>query len=303
MYSNDELMSKFRTFLLTEQCVSKNTYLSYSKDLEQFTLFLAQNNLLVTTLHVNDVQRFLHQMHKQKLASRSVIRKMSTLRSFFHYLELRHGIANIIKTIATPKIPRSLPRLLSIDEIEQLFAAARQSNVNHAFRNQVIILLLYVSGMRISELVMLRLSDVDELAGAIRVQGKGDKERLIPIPAQVFTVLRTYIDTARASYLARSENQHSDYLFPVVYKKKCVPISRQSCWLVLNKIWRMTGNDRSISPHQLRHSLATHLLARGVDLRSLQLILGHEHLATVQIYTHVNTSGLRTVYDKKHPRS
>lgn len=162
---------------------------------------------------------------------------------------------------------------------------------------------MYVSGMRVSELINLNVSDIHFDTGFIAVTGKGGKQRMIPIPQSMLAMIREYIQTVQRGIYMRRPTKESDYLFPVYYGKKIKAITRQACWGIIQKICKNAGIKRAISPHQLRHSLATHMLKKGADLRSLQMILGHENISTVQVYTHVETTHLREVYDKKHPRS
>ena len=184
--------------------------------------------------------------------------------------------------------------------MEQLLKAAEADSSSHAHRNKVMLYLLYVTGLRITELTTLTLSAIQWDTGFLHIAGKGGKQRMIPLPLPMKELLQGYVQ--KLQHQMTAENK-SDYLFPVRYACTIRPITRQAFWNILKKIWKKTGNAKSISPHQLRHSLATHLLKRGADLRSLQLLLGHENVSTVQIYTHVETSHLRMVYNKKHPRS
>jgi integrase/recombinase XerD len=302
MLSTADIVAKFRSYLLTERCVARNTYSAYSADLEQFQEFLYAHNLDLMTLNSAHVKLFLQELHTAGIVARSVARKISTLKALFAYMSTRLGLPDLRKELRMPKIPTTLPNYLSLEEIESLFLAAAQSDMLHAQRNKIILLLLYASGMRVSELVSLAIHNVDSHKQAVCVDGKGDKQRIIPIPYTIFTQVMNYTNTVRKEFLAQHKVE-SDFLFPVLYGKKVRHMSRQHCWSLLNAIWQATGSEKSISPHQLRHSLATHMLARGVDLRSLQLLLGHEQISTVQIYTHVDVSHLRSVYDKKHPRS
>lgn len=300
--TTQEILTKFRTFLLTEQCVSHNTYKSYGLDLEQFEAFLNIEKVELAAINGEILQKFLYHLYRLKLAGRSVARKVSTLKALFLYMNTRLGLVDLRAYLLVPKVSHKLPHYLTTQEIEKLLETAAQMPCVNAYRNRILVLLLYVSGMRISELVMLKISDLDDNLSAIKVNGKGGKQRIIPLPREIFTTILDYVNTARDKQRINNELV-TDYLFPVIYGKKITHISRQACWQLLNRMWAATGSDKSISPHQLRHSLATHMLAGGVDLRSLQLILGHEHLATVQIYTHLDTSFLRGIYDKKHPRS
>jgi integrase/recombinase XerD len=166
----------------------------------------------------------------------------------------------------------------------------------------MMVYLLYGSGMRVSELVSIKISDIHFDTRFISIEGKGGRQRMIPLPQSVMMLLSNYLQT-HASPSASNSIANPLYLFPIQYDKKIKAISRQSCWMILKKICEQAGIKRAISPHQLRHSFATHMLEKGVDLRSLQVLLGHEEITTVEVYTHVETSQLRKIYDKKHPRS
>ncbi len=216
----------------------------------------------------------------------------------------RFGISNLAAELHVPKIEKKLPEYLQENEIQQLFAVATQGSSAQEVRNKVMLYLLYVSGMRVSEMVNLRTHDLHFDTGMVHVQGKGGKQRIIPLAHPIMTMLKDYItDTHPELIHQKGTDSKTDYLFPIRYGGVLKPISRQAFWVILNDLCTKSGMDRTISPHKLRHSLATHMLKNGADLRSLQMLLGHENVATVQIYTHLETSHLRSVYDKKHPRS
>ena len=297
-----ELQHKFEAYLLTERRVSHNTFAAYKKDIEQFFTFLDQSRILVEQAELVNLKAFLSYLKEQKLSARSMSRKISTLKVFYTWAHQYHGWKNYAHELIFPKLEKKLPTYLSEPEIEQLLHAADQEGSPAGLRNKMMLYLLYVSGMRISELVHLKITDIHFDTGFIAVRGKGGRDRMIPIPMPMLELLKKYISEVHKVFLHRTKKQ-TDYLFPIIYGKKIKPISRQSFWGILKKLWAKTGNKRPISPHKLRHSLATHLLRRGADLRSLQMILGHENLSTVQIYTHVDTGYLRKIYDKKHPRS
>ena len=288
-----ELQTKFEAYLLTEKRVSVNTFTAYKRDIAQFICFLGKENIIIEQIKKNDLKKFLAYLYDLKLSARSVARKISSLKIFFTYLHQQFGWKNIGQELYTPKIEQKLPQYLTENEIKLLLTAAEQDQTAIGIRNKVMLYLLYVSGMRISELIMLTTADMHFDTGFISVCGKGGKQRMIPIPQLVLVMIKNYLGT----------HPITDYLFPVKYGKKIKPISRQAFWVVLKKLCKRSGIDKSIFPHQLRHSLATHLLKKGADLRSLQLLLGHENISTVQIYTHIETSHLREIYDKKHPRS
>jgi len=297
---NASLLTKFETYLLTERRVAQNTLYAYRQDIVQFNNFLAQENRPLQEVTRADIKGFLKELRALAIGPRSVSRKISSLKLFFGFLEDRFGIKNKVTDIISPKFKRALPTFLSQEETDQLLSIADLDTSPLGIRNKTMLYLLYVTGMRISELVTLELSSLHFDTGFIMVKGKGGKERMIPAPQSMMAMLRYYIQELHCRLL---HNRQTDYLFPVVYGGVVKHITRQAFWGILHALWQKTGNKKVISPHKLRHSLATHMLQNGADLRALQLILGHENLATVEIYTHVETTHLRRVYDAKHPRS
>ena len=296
------IVNKFEAYLLTEKRIAKNTFDAYQSDLSQFLLFLEQRTITIEKATSEIIKTYLLYLKKEGISARSMSRKISSLKAFYAYAERVAGWRNQTKDILFPKLDKTLPRFLTEQEIESLFSVLEKDTSHGGLRNKLLIHLLYVSGMRITELTQLKIVDIHMDTGFVTVQGKGNKQRMIPLPQQTFELIRHYLDTVHKA-LREKHSRTIDFLFPTVYAEKIKSISRQSCWGILKKICQTAGIKRSISPHQLRHSLATHLLKKGADLRSLQLWLGHEHLTTVQIYTHVDTTFLRKIYDKKHPRS
>jgi site-specific recombinase XerD len=301
----EPMLIKFEAYLLTEKRVSRNTFAAYQHDIRQFVYFLrTEHNTDITNASREQIKSFLHYLNAQGLAARSLSRKISSLKVLYTYLHTYQGLENRCDDLIFPKLEKRLPRYLREDEVETLFAIADRDLSPLGMRNKVMLYLLYVSGMRISELINLTVGQLQFESSLITVTGKGGKGRVIPIPRPVSALLKQYVDTGLKDFMTQGEKRRKcDILFPVNYAGKIKPISRQAFWAILKDLWEKTGIERSISPHQLRHSLATHMLKNGIDLRSLQLILGHENLATVQIYTHLETGYLRKVYDKKHPRS
>ncbi len=300
-----EILTKFQAYLLTEKCVSFNTFSAYKNDLDQFTAYLVKNKKEeLTDIDPELLKSFLHYLYDLKLTARTMARKISSLKLFFNYAYERFGIANSAQDLIFPKLDKSLPCAVSEEEIQQLFAVANQDVSDVGIRTKVMLYLLYVSGMRISELTHLKLPHIHFDTGFVEVIGKGGKGRLIPLPQPMLELLQQYLKTVHRSFVNVDHGSRAtDWLFPIFYAGKVKAITRQSFWMSLKELWKKTGCVRSISPHVLRHSFATHMLKRGADLRSLQMLLGHETIATVQIYTHVETSYLRSMYDKKHPRS
>lgn len=298
------IFAQFESYMLTERCVARNTFHAYRRDLRQLEAFLQSHNIDVPDIKIKDIKLFLGTLKLAKLTARSMARKISAMKVFFTYAHERFGIKNCGEHLTVPKIKKGLPHFLSESEIEALLRVTEIDTTAVGIRNKVIMYLLYVSGMRISELVSMRVSDIHFDIGFLKIKGKGEKERMIPVPELMQQMLRDYLMTGHRDFMTKKGGtEQNDYLFPTWYAGSIKPITRQACWIILNNLWLKTGIQKTISPHQLRHSLATHMLKNGVDLRSLQHILGHENIGTVEIYTHVETSHIREVYDKKHPRS
>lgn len=295
------IVANFEAYLLTERRVAHNTFSAYQHDLQQFISFLKGHDLLPEKASVEQVKDYLAFLKKQAISARSMARKISALKLFYAYAYDKFGIENIMKEFAAPKIEKKLPNFLTVQEIASLLATADQDESEIGLRNKVMLYLLYATGMRISELVIVKKNDIYFDTGFIKIYGKGGKERLLPLPAYMIELLAAFIkEKSQHSQLAV---KNSDYLFTCVYGGKVKPMSRQAFWIFLKALCKKASIKSSISPHTLRHSLATHLLKNGTDLRSLQLILGHENVTTVQIYTHVEVTHLREIYNKKHPRS
>jgi len=299
------MLVKFEAFLLTEKRVSQNTFSAYKRDVYQLQDFLkAKQKVTLKKAKREHLKKFLHHLKTEGLSARTLSRKISALKTLFAYLHRYHNWDNVADELIFPKLEKKLPRYLQEQEVEKLFEIADRDRSTSGMRNKVMLYLMYVSGMRISELVGITVGQIQFDSNFITVRGKGGKDRMIPIPEQVMGLLKDYIDTVLPELVDHGgRRKKGDFLFPVIYAGKLKPISRQAFWAILKGLWKKTGSSKSVSPHQLRHSLATHMLKNGVDLRSLQLILGHENLSTVQIYTHLETGYLRNVYDKKHPRS
>jgi integrase/recombinase XerD len=299
----ERLFEQFRVYLLTEKRVSVHTLEAYGTDLRQFLDFIENKALRPENVKTSDLKAFLASLKKEEIASRSMSRKVSSLKAFYGYVHRYHGLTNCAESLIFPKLEQRLPKCLSECEIESLLQAASCDTTIIGLRNKVMVSLLYVSGMRISELINVRVTDIRQESNLIAVQGKGGKGRLIPIPHEIIVLINEYAEKVVSKVQAKHGLSNDIYLFPVYYAKTIKPMTRQACWGIIKKVWAKTGSAKTISPHMLRHSLATHMLQHGADLRSLQMLLGHENLSTVQIYTHLDTSYIRSVYDAKHPRS
>ncbi len=303
MSENKNFLAHFETFLLTERRVSRNTFWAYKRDVEQLIGFLGKEKLDLNSAKVSDIKVFLKNLKEQGLKAKSIARKISSVKSLYKYLEKRFNVENKAETLIIPKVESRLPVYLNDDEVDTLFKASSGDLSARGIRNQVIVYLLYSSGMRVSELVNLTIGQIHFDTGFVHLMGKGNKERTVPLPSNIIELLRYYLNTVYPTLTSRRNiSKGNDYLFPFCSRKRIKPLSRQSVWGILKKMIAKAGINKNISPHSLRHSLATHLLKNGADLRSLQLLLGHERLSTVQVYTHLETSHLKEIYDKKHPR-
>ena len=296
-----DLITKFEAYLLTEKRVSQNTFIAYKQDLNQLIDFLEKEQLVLDQINIVDLKRFLQYLHDRKLSARSVARKIAALKGLFSFLSSRYQSDNIAQDLIVPKIKKNLPEYFSEEEIELLFQTAEKDTSKQGQRNQIMLYVMYVTGVRVSELVNLKIAHIMFNEGRVRIEGKGGKHRILPLPLSIVTMLKDYITQVHGAFMQK--HGETGYLFPIKYGKQIKPISRQAFWTLLKGIWKKAGIDKSISPHKLRHSFATHMLKRGANLRHLQEMLGHENVSTVQVYTHVETSFLRKIYDKKHPRS
>ena len=305
--NDDYFFTSFSTFLLTEKRVSKNTFLAYSRDIEQFLNFFKSKKVTIKSCNKNDIKKFLKKLKDQGVSAKTLSRKISCLKAFFNFLSDRFKIPNRAGSLIFPKIEKTLPIYLTELEIENLLGAASKDRSDKGIRNRVMLSLIYASGMRVSELVNLRIDQIHFDTGFIGITGKGNKERLVPLPVNVLKFLRFYLDNIYEKLKPKKvmgENSFGqNFLFFSFYRKQIKPISRQSFWIILKNILSKADIKKKVSPHTLRHSLATHLLKSGANIRSLQMLLGHEQLTTVQVYTHLEKSHLRKVYDDKHPRA
>lgn len=300
----EALITKFEAFLLTEKRVAHNTFAAYKRDIAQYTHFLLTRKIALEKAGTEHIKDFLHHLHEQKLTAQSVSRKISSLKSLYAYLHTHHSFENHARDLITPKLEKRLPQYLTEAEVEQLLQATHRDESLNGVRNKTMIYLLYVSGMRISELVHVKKSAIHLDTGLMNISGKGGRDRVVPLPEHMLVLLRDYFETVHPKLILRNGMfMETEYAFPLFYGQKIKPISRQAFWIILKKIALDSNIKKLVSPHKLRHSLATHLLKKGADLRSLQLLLGHEQISTVQIYTHLENEHIRQVYDKKHPRS
>ena len=294
----EELIAEYLAYLAAERGLAENSVAAYGRDLRRMAGFLkGAGASSFPEVNRGLVARLLFWLREEGLAPRTVARHIASLRGLFRYLLLQsHVREDPTAHIESPSPWVRLPGVLSQDEVERLLAAPLTSN-HSGIRDKAMLELLYAAGLRVSELVSLRLSDVDLEVGYVRCWGKGSKERVVPLGAEAQTWARRYLASARP-VLARG--QSSSALFLNRFGR---PLTRQGFWKLLRTYARAAGIGRRVTPHTLRHSFATHLLERGADLRAVQMMLGHADISTTQIYTHVSRSHLKAVYDRYHPRA
>jgi len=291
---NDELLTKFLTYLSVEKGLSLNTVNSYEHDLQKYFLFMrekTQGDILAS-----DVTSFLGSLSAAGMAVPSAARNLAAIRGFHKYL-LIDGLTDVDPTInlETPRGWKRLPKVLSTVDVDVLLSTP-DSRTTLGLRDKAMLELLYATGIRASELVGLRLQDVNLERGFLVVMGKGSKERAVPLGEAATDAVRTYLERARPLLL---KSKTSDFLF---ISSRCRGITRQMFWERIKLHARAAGIIASISPHTLRHSFATHLLDNGADLRTVQAMLGHADISTTQIYTHVSRERLKQIHEKHHPR-
>lgn len=288
----------FLSYLRVEKALSQNTIDAYRRDLEKFSEFATERGLQkAPQVKRADVVDFLASLYLRKLDARSVARHLVSLRQFFRFLLSEELIPeDPVVTVESPKFRKSLPQFLSVEEVDRLLA---QPDVSSALglRDKAMIELLYSAGLRVSELCNLAVDDLHVDAGSLRCIGKGNKERLVPVGKRALAVLQLYIKKARPEILG---DHTSKYLFII---RKGNKLDRIAFWKNLALYGRKAGLRKALTPHMLRHSFATHLLDRGADLRSVQMMLGHSDISTTQIYTHVVEERLKQVYKAHHPRA
>ena len=278
--------------------MAENSIKAYAADITFFLTFLT--SLKKRTLNAVDlatIHGFLEQCQEQnQVGNRTNARRISALKSFFTFL-LRENLVNHnpFSVIDLPRSGKSLPKALSQKEVKSLLAPAN-IGTPIADRDNAMLFLLYSTGLRVSELVQLPLAACNLAAGFVRVIGKGNKERLIPFGEKAKEKIEQYLKTARPLIL---KGKRSNYLF-ITGRGSCMTRSR--FWQIVQKIALTAGIEKSISPHMIRHSFATHLLSHGADLRAVQMMLGHSDIATTQIYTHIDQGRLKTIHKKFHPR-
>lgn len=295
----DELKD-FTHYLIVEKGLASNTIVSYERDLKSYLKYLKNVENLK---NFNEVQRphivhFLAHLKDQGKSSRTLARHVASIRSFHQFL-LREKAADHDPSvhIESPQLEKTLPKVLSLEEVETLLESP-DASTHYGIRDKAMLELLYATGIRVSELIGLKLGDVHVTMGFVRCIGKGNKERIIPIGHTAIEAIEQYVQKGRPLFV--SKKNHDDALFLNHHGRG---LTRQGFWKILKGLARDAGIQKELTPHTLRHSFATHLLENGADLRAVQEMLGHADISTTQIYTHVTKTRLKDVYKQFHPRA
>lgn len=289
-----ELIKKFLNFCLTEKALSINTIKSYENDLKGFIKYLERQKLYLLNCKKNDIMQYLLTLKENGYSSASIARILSSLKQFFRFLVFDSIIDHDpVEGFKSPKLWLRLPKALEMEEMRKLLQIILSSKY---FQRDIAMLeLMYACGLRVSELVRLKISDVNFEAGFVRVKGKGDKERIVPVAPRTLERIKKYLLELRPYLLKKGA---SDFLF---LNNRGQTMTRQRFWQNLKAMGKLAGFN--VTPHMIRHSFATHLLEGGADLRSLQKMLGHSDISTTQIYTKVSMDRIRREYLKHHPRA
>jgi integrase/recombinase XerD len=292
----------FLSYLRVEKGLAQNTILAYGRDLKKFAAFLRKRQKLrLEDVDREDVVDFLSSLYKEKLDSRSVARYLVSLRGLYKFALMEEMIrVDPTENLESPKVRSSLPTYLRVDEVNKLLQAP-DLNTSFGLRDRAMLEVLYSTGLRVSELLNLRISDIDVRIGCVRCVGKGDKERLVPIGRKAIEAVEQYLATGRPQFAKPSSPPpHNQVLFLTRVGRR---LSRVGIWKIIHDYGTRLGLRGRLTPHKLRHSFATHLLEGGADLRSVQLMLGHAEISTTQIYTHVVEERLKQIYKAHHPRA
>ncbi len=294
----------FLNYLRVEKGLSENTIAAYRRDLLKFAAFAAKCRRSLAEIKREDVIDFLASLYRQKLDSRSVARHLVTVRNFFRFALAEGAVQeDPALNLESPKIRKSLPSYLRLDEVDRLLAQP-VTTTPLGMRDKAMLELLYSTGLRVSELVGLRTGDLQMEMGCLRCVGKGDKERLVPVGRPALAAVQQYLREARPQLLRHAVEAAGGRACPYLFlNRHGSKLSRVGFWKILAAYGRRAGLRSKLTPHKLRHSFATHLLERGADLRSVQLLLGHADISTTQIYTHVVQERLKQIYKAHHPRA
>jgi integrase/recombinase XerD len=293
-------ISSFLTHARVEKGLSSNTVSAYRRDLLKFGAFAEKRKVSLEKISRDDLVEFLASLYRLNLESRTVARHLVTLRNFFRFAQVQDLISSDPSiNLESPKIRRGLPGYLRLHEVELLLEQPDQKTPL-GLRDRAILEVLYSTGLRVSELTGLRMMDLDAKAGCVRCIGKGDKERIVPVGKKALGIVDRYMREARPRLAGKHRPSGSP---PIFLNARGHSLSRVGVWKILSGYGKRADFRVPLTPHMLRHSFATHLLERGADLRSVQLMLGHADISTTQIYTHVVEERLKQIYKAHHPRA
>jgi integrase/recombinase XerD len=290
-----DILKKYKLYLLTNKHLSDNSVESYLLDIYKYLEYMEKSKINnIKKIKKEDIYNYLKSLDNNKYSIYSVVRKISSIKTFHRYLSSMYEINDVSIDIDTPRFYKKLPNILTIEEVENLLNIKLETAFD--YRNKAMLEVMYATGLRVSELVNLELNNVNLDEGYVRCFGKGNKERIVPLGEIALKYLKIYIDDYRDSLKKRCL---CDKIFLNNHGKG---ITRQGFFIILKEIAEEKGINKNITPHMLRHSFATHLLNNGADLRSIQVMLGHSNLSTTQIYTNVSNEVLKENYELYHPR-
>jgi integrase/recombinase XerD len=293
-------LNGFKSYLRLERSLSPNSVLAYGRDADRLRQYAEARKpaLAATKVATEDLRRFIHWTGELGMNARSQARMISGIKAFYKYLLLEDAVkADPTELLETPKTGRKLPGVLSVEEVDRLIGSVDLSKPEGE-RNKALLETLYSSGLRVSELVGLRMSNLFADIGILKIRGKGDKERLVPVGRAALKQIGTYVDSYRSRLKIRPG--HEDYVF---LNRRGARLSRVMVFYVIKEQMRACGIKKKVSPHTFRHSFATHLIEGGADLRAVQEMLGHESITTTEIYTHLDREFLRENILRFHPRA
>ena len=295
--NNKELIQDFKKFLQNERGVSKNTISAYLQDVEKLAQFLEIENINLAQTNADELKEFISKTFNSDLSTRTQARTLSGIKAFYKYINyLDSDRANPTELIESPKLEQHIPSVLTIEEINAMIGAINLSKPEGQ-RNRAIIEMMYGSGLRVSELVELKLSNIYWEEGYMQIEGKGSKQRLVPISDEAEKQFKLWqID--RNIIISTTNSKFTDYAF---LNRRGKPLTRNMIFIIIQQLAQLAGIQKTVSPHTLRHSFATHLLHNGADIRIIQQLLGHESITTTEIYTHIDISDLRQAVLTYHP--
>lgn len=292
-------IDNYKNYLIFERRMAKNTTLSYIRDLNLYKEYLKNERHIdrVDDISKHDIEAYLEYLNKEDYSTKSLSRKLTAIKNFHKYLLATNRLKeDVAITLERPKLRKTLPNVLTVEEVDKLLDIKPVTPFD--YRNKAMLELLYGTGLRITEMLDLKLTDVDFENCIVRCFGKGSKERIVPIGEYIIDSLSSYLENGRN--LLINKKKVSDYLFLNKFGDR---LSRFSFFKILKELLREKGIKKDVSPHSLRHSFATHMLENGADLRSIQELLGHSDIATTRIYTHITNKKVENDYIEYHPRS